>query len=264
MRWCRTSRTARWTSWSPRPDRWRTAEVSGLGFPVWSRWLLSGLFTLSLLTCLMRLRVANRRGSVATDSCAADGRYGIAAHLLMATGMLLMFAPAGDPVPQSFWIAVFALFAAGFAIGAARSGPLVDQLAAKRRSIRLQQVMACVGMAFMAAVMPTNPYVASLADHDHSGSAPVSPTSDVTPASDVTQHLHPAGFAGTMSTWLASGFALYFLVRTCWLARAAIVPARQVATAGASSGIITSPRFTASYELLMNLGMGVMMLSLVG
>ncbi|MGH3624659.1 MAG: DUF5134 domain-containing protein [Sciscionella sp.] len=238
-----------------------------MDFPVWSRWLLSLLFTLTLLTCLLRWRLANQPGVVVSDSCAADGRVGIVTHALMATGMLLMFAPAGDPVPRPLWIAVFAVFAAGFAVSAARTGPLVDRTTEHRRSLRLQQLMACVGMAFMAAAMPANPYLAPTGTHDHGGPTVAGTTQN--PTQNLGGHLHAAGFAGTVSIWLASGFALYFLARTCWLARAAIVPQRAMALvgstmAGSSTKLVASPRFTAGYELLLNLGMGVMMLSLVG
>ncbi|MGH3621797.1 MAG: hypothetical protein ACRDQ5_08405 [Sciscionella sp.] len=87
-------------------------------------------------------------------------------------------------------------------------------------------LMACVGMAFMAAAMPANPYLATTGTHDHGGPTVAGTTQDPTP--NLGGHLHAAGFAGTVSIWLAS------------------------------------PRVTAGYELLLNLGMGVMMLSLVG
>lgn len=207
-----------------------------MALPVWSGWLLSGLFGLTLLACLTRWRQIGRSGDQEA-SCGHDDRWGAAAHAVMAGAMMVMLAPMPDPIPRPVWVTVFGLAALTFAVRAGLTGAPHDRHAAGRRSVRLHHLAASLGMLLMAA-MPVH----------GSGHA----------------HAVGAGFTGTLTVSLASGLGLYFLLRAFWLVReVAVAPA---APSGGTAVMHFSlrPRVVAGCELLMCAAMSYMLVAAAG
>lgn len=210
-----------------------------MALPVWSGWLLSGLFGVTLLACVARWRALG--DSRTASACGHDDRWGAASHALMAAAMAVMLAPMPGPVPRPVWGALFALAALAFAVRAVRGAAPTDADAARRRSVRLHHVVASLGMLLMATLPGHG------AGHPHTAAAP--------------------GMAGTLTVTLASGLGLYFVLRACWLVREVVVAAApQPSGAGgaATAHFALRPRVVASCELPMCAAMGYLMVTVAG
>ncbi|MFC5288322.1 DUF5134 domain-containing protein [Actinokineospora guangxiensis] len=162
-------------------------------------------------------------------------------HLLMGVGMVAMFAPALDPLPQAVWVVLFGLFGLWLVATVLRAGAPDSELAVENRGHRAHAALSTGAMAYMFLAM------GAPADHGEVALAMAGP---------VLAHDHSAG--GSTLAPVSVALAVYFLGHAAWSVRARL---REPATAGPA---LFGPTAATACHVVMGLGMGYMFLLMAG
>jgi hypothetical protein len=217
--------------------------------PIWARWAFVLVFAAIGAHCTLRLLLAHR----ATGATLSPGERGIAvAHLAMAAGMTVMFAPLATPIPPAWWAVGFGMHTAWLGIRSVRHAAVGVPARGMRedRGHLLSHVLAGVVMTYMFAVMPADALLGTSLSH--------------------AGHLAATSPVFAVLGWVA---AVYFLVDTVRSGvRVAAEPPNRPPRVGAPhrsavrpTGVLAVliPHGEPSLRLLMGLGMSYMLLTML-
>jgi Domain of unknown function (DUF5134) len=222
--------------------------------PNWARWVFALLFAAIAVHCALRLLLAHR--SPSGTALSPIERTVVVAHLAMAAGMTVMFAPVATPVAPSWWAWGFGAHTAWLATRV--PGPARDRTrhggGLSGRAHLLTHVLAAGVMTYLFAAMPADGL--SGTGISHAG------------------HLAAASTVFAVFGWLA---ATYFLTDTVWsgirIATHAPRPPHSGAGApaplGRRSGVLARAVAAATggvdgpLRLVMGLGMSYMLLTML-
>lgn len=175
------------------------------------------------------------------------GVPGHVTHLLMAAGMVAMFLPAVDPLPNLVWIVLFVVSGAWLITALPRSA---DGVFASGQGHRLHPVIGCAAMVYMFLTMGTP--------------APPPAVTAMGAGSVVLAHDHGGGASGGVILGpLTVAFALYFLAHAVWSARRAM-QVRSVASSGGPAPSLSASRPAAAADVVMGAGMVYMFAMMLG
>jgi hypothetical protein len=135
--------------------------------PLWARWLFALLFAAIGIYCMVRLLLVRRTSPAGrtADDTAADF-----AHLLMSSGMIVMFAPIPipTPLPPGLWSVGFGAHSA-WLLGSRVLWPFRTEAAGlaglRGKPHLITHVVAGAVMAYAFAIMPADMLATSGQSH---------------------------------------------------------------------------------------------------
>jgi hypothetical protein len=209
--------------------------------PTWARWAFALIFAGMAVYCGARLLTDRRSAGAARGP---DERAADSAHLLMASGMAVMFLPVATPAPPLWWAVGFGLHGAwlaarvGWPAWASRS--LTGVL--RGRGHLITHLLASAVMCVMFAVLPADGLSGSGVSH--------------------AGHLAASSTAFAVAGWLS---AAYFLGHALHCGVRVAVP-RHPATPQASGHgalALTLAGTDLPLRLVMGVGMSYMLLTML-